>query len=128
MATASSTPVMIVEDYESMRALIRRCLESMGFDDIRTAANPIQALFALGQKPAGLVISDLDMPGMTGLELLDHVRSEPGMADTKFIILSGSGDRDIIREAVALGVDEYLTKPIEPQPLRDAVARALGEG
>lgn len=127
MTAVSTVKVMVVEDYDSMRALMRRCLEGLGFTNIRTARSPVEALSSARRDPVDLIISDYDMPGMNGLQFLESVRGHPEMRDIKFIMLSGSGDREVVRQAVALGVDEYLVKPIGPLAVKEMVKRLFGE-
>jgi two-component system, chemotaxis family, chemotaxis protein CheY len=123
MASIASMRVLVVEDYESMRTLVRRCLEGMGFKDVHTAANPAEAIAAARGGGVNLIISDYDMPGANGVEFLQAVREDPQLQGTKFIMLSGSSDREVVREALALGVDVYLTKPVGPSTLKATVAR-----
>lgn len=125
MAPRSGTRVMVVEDYEAMRMLIGRCLENLGLAEVRLEASAEDALAALETQSFDLIISDYQMGSADGMQLLRSIREDPAMADTKFIMLTASADRDLVKEAVALGVDEYITKPIEPRRFRNTVIRIL---
>jgi two-component system chemotaxis response regulator CheY len=116
---------MVVEDYEAMRMLIGRCLENLGLAEVRLEASAEDALAALETQSFDLIISDYQMGSADGMQLLRSIREDPAMADTKFIMLTASADRDLVKEAVALGVDEYITKPIEPRRFRNTVIRIL---
>lgn len=123
MAEASEIKVMVVEDYEGMRMLIHRCLTSLGIPNVRLKANAEEALAALRTERFDLIISDYQLGGPDGLELLKCVRDNPATRDTRFVMLSGSDDRALVREAMALGVDEYLTKPVAPKSLKETINR-----
>ena len=123
MTDASDLKVMVVEDYEGMRMLIHRCLGRMGIANVRLKANADEALAALRTERFDLIISDYQLGGVDGLHLLKSVRDNPVTRDTGFIMLTGSEDRDIVREAMALGVSEYMTKPVGPRHLKHALTR-----
>ena len=127
MRVASGIKVLVVEDYESMRALVRRCLEDMGCTDIRTERNPLEALSTARTERVDLIISDYDMPEMNGLQFLASVRDDPFLSRAKFIMLSGSGDREIVQKAVALGVSDYVVKPVLPNTLKETIRRLFPE-
>ena len=126
MTEASELKVMVVEDYEAMRMLIHRCLTGLGFPNVRLKPNADEALAALRAERFDLIISDYQMAGVDGLQFLKSVRDNPVTRDIQFIMLTGSDDRDIVREAMALGVSEYITKPVEPRNLRDTITRMFG--
>ena len=128
MEPRSGTRVMVVEDYEAMRTLIGRCLDDLGFTDVRLEASAEDALAALQTQSFDLIISDYQMGSADGMELLRSVREDPAMAHTRFIMLTGSADRDLVQEAVALGVDEYVTKPVEPRSFKNIITRVLSAG
>lgn len=119
---------MVVEDYEGMRMLICRCLTDLGFTSIRLKANADEALAALCSEPFDLVISDYQLGDADGLQLLKSVRDNPVTSGTKFIMLTGSDDREVLKKAMELGVNEYLTKPVEPRSLKESINRALSAG
>lgn len=128
MEPRRGTKVMVVEDYEAMRMLIGRCLDDLGFTDVRLEASAEDALAALQTQSFDLIISDYQMGSADGMELLRSVREDPAMAHTRFIMLTGSADRDLVQEAVALGVDEYVTKPVEPRSFKNIITRVLSAG
>lgn len=126
MTEASEMKVMVVEDYEGMRMLIHRCLTSMGIPNVRLKPNADEALAALRTERFDLIISDYHLGGADGLQLLKSVRDDPATRGIHFIMLTGSDDRELLREAMALGVNEYVTKPVEPRKLRATINRIFG--
>ena len=126
MTEASDIKVMVVEDYEGMRMLIHRCLTGLGIANVRLKPNADEALAALRTERFDLIISDYQLGGVDGLQFLKCVRDDPATRDIHFIMLTGSDDREVLREAMALGVNEYITKPVEPRKLRDTIDRIFG--
>jgi two-component system chemotaxis response regulator CheY len=126
MTGTAEIKVLVVEDYEAMRMLIHRCLTRQGIANVRLKPSADEALAALRGERFDLIISDYQLGGADGLELLKSVRDNPATRDTRFIMLTGSDDRELVREAMALGADEYITKPFEPRSLRAVIERMFG--
>lgn len=129
--------ILCVEDEEDLRADISEELVAAGYS-VDEAGNGMEALELLRTRRYDLVLCDITMPRMSGLDLLREVRLEPGLADLPFVFLTAlAGRRDIIAGKEA-GVDDYLTKPIDFDLMLitiaarlDQVARikgAVGEG
>jgi two-component system, chemotaxis family, chemotaxis protein CheY len=119
----SPLKVLIVEDYDSMRALVQRYLERSGYAQVSAVRSPHEALSLTRSERFDLIISDHEMPGMNGLEFLAAIRADPKTHGTRFIMLTCSDDRELVRQAIALGADEYHTKPIAQQTLEKSVRR-----
>lgn len=114
--------VLFVDDEEAVRSSWNRYLQQKGFEVV-TAADGQRAVNALNTEPVDVVISDLRMPGLDGLELLAWVHDKK--PDTKFILLTGYGNEEIERKARELGAFEYLNKPISPEALSLMLTGAL---
>lgn len=126
MPAASAIKVMVVDDQTSMRAMIRRTLQDLGFKDIRDKPTAHEALEAVRSDRVHLIISDYNMPEMDGLEFLEAVRKDGVIGKTVFIMLTGSSDREIVQKAAALGVNNYLVKPFAPAALKEKIERVFG--
>ncbi|HEU0066183.1 MAG TPA: response regulator [Sphingomonas sp.] len=126
MPAASQIKVMVVDDQASMRAMIRRSLQDLGFRDVRDKAAAPEALAAIKTDRVHLVISDYNMPEMDGLQFLEEVRKDAVIGKTVFIMLTGSSDRELVQKAAALGVNNYLVKPFTPAALKDKIERVFG--
>lgn len=119
--------VLIVED----EALIREGLLSMvdwaaeGFSEVIGCENAVDALDVLTDRGSDLVITDLFMQSLSGLEMIEMARNME--IDTRFVILTGHGLFEYAQKAVALGVKRFLTKPIQPVELLDLLREMRGE-
>jgi two-component system chemotaxis response regulator CheY len=127
MPAASAIKVMVVDDQASMRAMIRRALQDLGFKDVRDKGGPVEALAAVRSDRVHLIISDYNMPDMDGLQFLEEVRKDPVIGKTVFIMLTGSADKEIVQKAAALGVNNYVVKPFAPAALKEKIERVFGE-
>jgi two-component system chemotaxis response regulator CheY len=127
MPAAAAIKVMVVDDQTSMRAMIRRALQDLGFKDVRDKAGAQEALASIKTDRVHLVISDFNMPEMDGLQFLEAVRTDPVIGKTVFIMLTGSADKEIVQKAAALGVNNYVVKPFAPAALKEKIERVFGE-
>jgi two-component system chemotaxis response regulator CheY len=118
---------MIVDDQLTSRALIRDGLQQLGIEQIEMAPDGELALKSLLQKPAHLVISDLNMPKLDGLQFLQAVRAHPSTQKSAFIMLTGRGDRALIERTIKLGVNNYLVKPFTIEVLKGAIEAVFGK-
>jgi CheY-like chemotaxis protein len=118
--------ILIVEDHPTMREAMRLVLEHEGFV-IREAADGASALeMVRGQRP-DLMFLDLNIPGVSGADVLQELKSDPATAGIRVIIVTATGEegRDFV---LALGADEYFTKPFSPMALLQTVERVLDLG
>lgn len=127
MPAAAAIKVMVVDDQTSMRAMVRRTLQDIGFKDVRDRAGPAEALAAIRADRVHLIISDYNMPDIDGLQFLAAVRADPVIGKTVFIMLTGSADKEIVQRAAALGVNNYVVKPFSPAALKEKIERVFGE-
>jgi len=126
MPAASDIKVMVVDDQTSMRAMIRRPLQDLGFRDVRDKAAAAEALDEIRANRVHLVISDYNMPDMDGLQFLQEVRKDPVIGKTVFIMLTASAEKEIVQKAAAMGVNNYVVKPFTPVALKDKIERVFG--
>jgi two-component system chemotaxis response regulator CheY len=122
--------ILIVEDSFSMRAFVRSALENgpdeLGDVEVVEASSGFDALRLLPRGPWDLVITDINMPDINGLELVQFMRKSEQHRGTPVLLISTqSAERDRER-GLLLGADAYLTKPFTPELLRQEAARQLG--
>jgi len=116
--------ILIVEDDRDLREALGTTLELAGFCDIQV--NCAEAAIALLEKQTvDLVISDVNMPGMNGHELLRHLKTHLPILPVMLITAFGQISQAV--SAIQNGAEDYIVKPFEPQVLRDAIAKILGE-
>jgi len=116
--------ILIADDKASSRELVRTILENLGYE-VEEAGDGIRALDAVRQSPPDLVLLDLQMPGLTGHEVLARLRADERFANLPIVVLTASamaGDRD---KALAAGFTNYLAKPVTLSILRAEVRRLL---
>lgn len=119
--------ILVVDDNQYMRKMIRNLLVNCGIKDIYEAADGIAALDAIRTMAPDVVILDWEMPMLSGPELVRIVRS-PGVfptPDIPIIILTGHCERWRVVEAVRLGVNEYLTKPVSARAIYDRLVSIM---
>ena len=113
--------VMFVDDEEGVRVSWNRYLSSHGFD-VTTAEDGANAISKLRNEDVDVVVSDLKMPGVDGIQLLEWIHSK--RPETRFILLTGYGNEEVERRVRELGAFDYLNKPISPETLAAVVTAA----
>ena len=126
MPAASAIKVMVVDDQTSMRAMIRRTLQDLGFRDVRDKASAAEALDDVRANRVHLIISDYNMPEMDGLQFLQEVRKDSVIGKTVFIMLTASAEKEIVQKAAEMGVNNYVVKPFTPAALKEKIERVFG--
>ena len=114
--------VMFVDDEDGVRLSYDRYFSGHGFE-VETAENGASAVSNLEAHPVDVVVADLKMPVMNGIQLLEWIQDE--QPDTRFILLTGYGNEEVERQARTLGAYEYLNKPISPDTLAAVVTAAM---
>ncbi len=118
--------VLLVEDSSTMRAFVTAALESAGGFEVTEARNGFEALRLLSRGPFDVIVTDINMPDINGLEMIKYVRGSPQYQTTPLIIISTEGHERDRERGLALGASEYLVKPFAPEALVAAVRRLLG--
>lgn len=116
--------VLIVDDEEYIRDLIKEVLMAQGHE-FELAASGVEAFEILRRKTIDLAIVDRNMPGMTGIEIVQLIRQNPKTKGLKVLICTGSSVTKEIDEAFAAGADDYVLKPLNFPVLLGKVAKAL---
>lgn len=121
--------VLLVDDSETMRAMIKRVIKLSGFEteNIYEAANGQQALEVLDDHWVDLVLTDIHMPEMDGLELLRRLSVDPVLSKLPVIVVTSEGSEQPIREALTLGAKACIRKPFTPEMVREVLMRHLEE-
>jgi two-component system chemotaxis response regulator CheY len=117
MAFNPDMDVLIVDDSSAMRRIVRGRLNELGFKNIREAENGQLALDELKKKKADCVVSDWNMPVMTGIELLRAIRADDALKSTPVLMVTGEAKQENVVEAVQAGVSNYIVKPFSAATL-----------
>ncbi|MDO5622024.1 MAG: response regulator [Paracoccus sp. (in: a-proteobacteria)] len=126
MSIKEKLHVMVVDDMSTSRGLLVQSLEAFGIRNIRSAAHAGDALKELTQRPAHLVISDLNMPDIDGLQLLENLRNSDRLKNTGFILITGRADAEVINRGKRLGMNNFIKKPFSAQDLKACVEAVTG--
>ncbi|MGH1462454.1 MAG: response regulator [Neptuniibacter sp.] len=111
------TIVMIVEDMQAMRMMIKTSLKHMGFKNFAECTNGYEASKRLKLMHVDLIVCDFDMPEKNGLEFLQEVRASERNNNTPFIMLTANSSANLIHQCISAGVDSYMVKPFQPLAL-----------
>lgn len=117
--------ILIAEDSPTMRSLIASSLAAMGDYVIVEAANGFEALRILPREKVDMVITDINMPDINGLELVSFIKSNPSYSSLPLLIISTEGSERDREKGLTLGADGYLVKPFSPADLQAFVAKFL---
>jgi two-component system, chemotaxis family, chemotaxis protein CheY len=115
MAIDTSINVLIVDDFATMRRIIKGVLKQLGFSNLIEAEDGEAALKELRKEKIGLIVSDWNMPNMTGLELLKAVRADNSLKSIPFLMVTAEGQKENVIQAVQAGVSNYIVKPFTPE-------------
>ena len=125
MIASGARRILIVDDEESMRLLLGRIVESVPLSEVTLAGSCDEALQLAGSRPYNLILLDLLMPGIGGIEVLNRLRAGSPNAGTPVIIVSVMSDPDTRIVCQSLGASDYLVKPIERAAVLAAVNAQL---
>jgi len=109
--------VLVVDDMTVSRQILLQLLEHMGVQKVQSAAGGVDAMLSLERRPADVVLCDMNMPDMTGLQLLQHLRADAQHHRIGFVMTSGEDTGEMIQEAWHHGMDQFLPKPFEMDSL-----------
>jgi len=111
--------VLVVDDFETMRRILKNILKQIGFTKIIDADDGSTALAMLKKDKVDLIISDWNMPKVSGLELLKAVRSDESIKDMPFLMVTAEAQKDSVVQAIQAGVSNYVVKPFTPDTIKE---------
>lgn len=117
--------ILVVDDSPTMRRMVITSLGALGSVKSTQAGSGLEAIERLAIEPVDLMVLDLNMPDMHGMEVIDFVRSHQAYRDIPIVVLTTKGEESSRREALAAGANRYLTKPFDPRQLADVVGSLL---
>lgn len=126
MAANPNMKILIVDDFATMRRIVKNILTQLGYKNVIEADDGTTALDVLKTEKIDLIISDWNMPKMTGLDLLKAVRGDASMANTPFIMVTAEAQQDNIILAVKAKVSQYIVKPFTAETLAEKLQKIFG--
>jgi two-component system, chemotaxis family, chemotaxis protein CheY len=117
---------LVVDDFSTMRRIIKNLLNDLGYANVTEADDGATALPMLQAGNFDFLVTDWNMPGMPGLELLKQVRADPKLAKMPVLMLTAEAKREQIVEAAQAGVSGYVIKPFTAITLKEKIDKILG--
>ena len=122
-----SMKILIVDDFATMRRIMKNILKQIGFSNIIEADDGTTALEELKKTAVDLIISDWNMPKMTGLDLLKNVRSTDNLKDVPFLMVTAEAQKQNVIDAVQAGVTNYVVKPFTAEAISEKLEKIFGK-
>lgn len=113
--------VLVVDDFSTMRRIVKNLLKQLGYTDIEEAEDGAQALLKLKDGGFGFVVSDWNMPNMDGLEMLKKVRSDSELKDIPILMVTAEAEKEKVITAIQAGVNNYIVKPFTGEVLKEKI-------
>ena len=117
--------ILIVDDFSTMRRIVKNLLNDLGFTNTAEAEAGNAARTARRGSKFDFVVTDWNMPGMTGIELLKAIRADPALAKLPVLMVTAEAKREQIIEAAQAGVNGYIIKPFTAQTLQEKLAKVF---
>ncbi len=118
--------ILVVDDFSMMRRITRKLLRELGYTNVAEADDGLTALPMLEGGEFDFLITDWDMPGMVGIDLVRAVRADPVLSDLPVLMVTSEARREYVLAAEAAGVNGYIVKPYTLEALREHVDRVCG--
>ena len=113
--------ILVVDDFSTMRRIVRNILKQLGYANIEEAEDGNAALTKLKLDSYGLVISDWNMPNMTGIELLQNIRSDSALKGVPVLMVTAEAKQENVVAAIQSGVNNYIVKPFTAETLKEKI-------
>ena len=118
---------LVVDDFATMRKVLRNLLKQSGYENVVEAENGVSALQIIKTQKIDFIISDWHMPSMTGLDLLKSVRADKEVSDTPFLMITAETVPDSIMSALKAGASSYIVKPFTAEVLNERIAKIMAK-
>lgn len=122
---AKDMKILVVDDFTTMRKVVRNLLKQGGYENVVEAEDGVVALKTIKSQKIDFIISDWNMPNMTGIELLKAVRADAEISATPFLMVTAEALQDNVIAAVKAGVSNYIVKPFTAEVLSDKIAKIV---
>ncbi len=125
MALPTDINILVVDDMSAMRKILKTLLNQLGFKNIDEAEDGKQALEILRKSPGkyGLVITDWNMPNMTGIELVQEIRKDDSLKHLPILMVTAEAKKENVLMAIKAGVNNYIVKPFTAETLKEKIEK-----
>lgn len=127
MTVDKNMRILVIDDFQTMRRIIINLLRQLGFTNMTEADDGSTAWEKLQAEHVDLIVSDWNMPKMTGMDLLRKVRADEKYKTTPFIMVTAEGKRENVIAAVQAGVSNYIVKPFNAATLKEKLSKVIGD-
>jgi two-component system chemotaxis response regulator CheY len=117
--------IWVVDDFATMRKVVRNLLKQGGYENVVEAEDGVSAMRTIKSQKIDFIISDWNMPNMTGIELLKAVRADAEVSATPFLMVTAEALQDNVIAAVKAGVSNYIVKPFTAEVLSEKIAKIV---
>ncbi|MDD5299694.1 MAG: chemotaxis response regulator CheY [Gallionella sp.] len=118
-----NTKFLVVDDFSTMRRIVRNLLKELGFNNVHEAEDGVDALAKLRSDPFDFVVSDWNMPNMTGIELLREIRADAKLKHLPVLMVTAEAKKENIIEAAKAGASGYVVKPFTAATLDEKLKK-----
>jgi len=125
MTAASDTRFLIVDDFSTMRRIVRGLLKESGYHNVDEAEDGVVALHKLRNESYGFVVSDINMPNMNGFELLNAIKADAGLKHLPVLMVTAEARKEDIVRAAQEGAAGYIVKPFTKATLDEKVQKIM---
>ncbi|MFP4379202.1 MAG: chemotaxis response regulator CheY [Candidatus Sumerlaeia bacterium] len=125
MAAPPDIKILVVDDFATMRRIIKNILKQLGYNNIDEADDGSSALSKLKASKFDFVITDWNMPNMSGLELVKAIRADDGLKSTPILMVTAEALKENIIEAVKAGVNNYIVKPFTAEVMKEKMDKVF---
>ncbi|MDD5153386.1 MAG: chemotaxis response regulator CheY [Thermodesulfobacteriota bacterium] len=115
--------ILVVDDFNTMRRIVKNILKQLGFENVGEAENGQEALEVLKKEKFDFVITDWNMPVMTGLDLLKAIKADAALKDIPVMMVTAEAQQQNIVEAVKTGASNYIVKPFTAEVLEEKISK-----
>jgi two-component system chemotaxis response regulator CheY len=113
--------ILVADDFSTMRRILSNILKQLGFNNFEMAEDGDVALEKLKQGKFDFVITDWNMPNMTGLDLLKNIRADKNLKDLKVLLVTAEAEKEKVIQASQAGVNDYIVKPFTAEVLQEKI-------
>jgi two-component system chemotaxis response regulator CheY len=111
--------ILVVDDFSTMRRIVKNVLKQLGFENIEEAEDGVQAMAKLKAGGYGFMVSDWNMPNMDGLQLLKEVRKDPLLSTLPVLMVTAEAEKAMVITAIQAGVNNYIVKPFTAEVFKE---------